>query len=163
MFDICIEYLFGFLQVRYWRGPGWILGRSSPTCETPLNITCRRPDWLLRCTRLAQKYSGQISDKYCRQILNKCYLSGLFIWYWYRVFVWYLAALQCGRSSLSQRWGADLRSQCSVKVKKTLKALIKRSQELLETSNHPHLFTGRLPPGYWGVLTNTTHYIQEIW
>ena len=103
MFDICIEYLFGFLQVRYWRGPGWILGRSSPTCETPLNITCRRPDWLLRCTRLAQKYSGQISDKYSRQILNKCseanirlfvwYLSGLYIWYLYRVFVWYLSAL----------------------------------------------------------------------
>ena len=27
----------------------------------------------------------------------------------------------------------------------------------------PHVFTGRLPPGYWAVLTNTSHYIQQIW
>ena len=27
----------------------------------------------------------------------------------------------------------------------------------------PHVFTRRLPPGYWAVLTNTSHYIQQIW
>ena len=51
--------------------------------------------------------------------------------------------IQCGRSSLSQRWGADLRPQCSVNVQKTLKTLIKRSQEL------PEMFEIVLRPLWW--------------
>ena len=56
---------------------------------------------------------------------------------------WILYFVQCGRSSLSQRWGADLRPQCSVKVQKTLKTLIKRSQEL------PEMFEIVLRPLWW--------------
>ena len=26
----------------------------------------------------------------------------------------------------------------------------------------PHVFTGRLPPGHWAVLTNTNHFTKEI-
>ena len=51
--------------------------------------------------------------------------------------------LQCLQSSLAQDGGANLRPQCSVKVQKTLKTLIKRSQEL------PEIFEIVLGPIWW--------------
>ena len=51
--------------------------------------------------------------------------------------------IQCGRSSPSQRWGADLRPQCTVKIKKTLKTFTKRSKEL------PEIFKIVLRPLWW--------------
>ena len=51
--------------------------------------------------------------------------------------------LQCGRSSLAQRWGSDLRPQYHVKIQMTLKILIKRSQQL------PEMFEIVLGPSWW--------------
>ena len=55
----------------------------------------------------------------------------------------HFAKIQCGRSSISQRWGADLRPQCTVKIKKTLKTFTKRSKEL------PEIFKIVLRPLWW--------------
>ena len=54
-----------------------------------------------------------------------------------------VVVIQCGRSSPSQRWGADLRPQCTVKIKKTLKTFTKRSKEL------PEIFKIVLRPLWW--------------
>ena len=54
-----------------------------------------------------------------------------------------LSRIQCLQSSLAQDGGANLRPQCSVKVQKTLKTLIKRSQEL------PEIFEIVLGPIWW--------------
>ena len=51
--------------------------------------------------------------------------------------------LQCGRSSLSQRWGADLRAHCSVKFPMTLKMGLERSQLF------PEIFEIVLRPFWW--------------
>ena len=78
------------------------------------------------------------------------------------VFKLFYQNVQCVQSSLSQNGGADLRAHCSVKFPMTLKMGLERSRYSpkysklcydyfggwLEASNHPHLFTGRLPPGY---------------
>ena len=55
--------------------------------------------------------------------------------------------IQCGRSSPSQRWGADLRPQCTVKIQKTLKTLTKRSKEL------PEIFEIVLRPLWWATVS----------
>ena len=51
--------------------------------------------------------------------------------------------LQCGRSSPSQRWGADLRAHCSVKFPMTLKMGLERSQLF------PEIFEIVLRPFWW--------------
>ena len=51
--------------------------------------------------------------------------------------------VQCGRSSLSQRWGADLRAYCSVKFPMTLKMGLERSQLF------PEIFEIVLRPFWW--------------
>ena len=53
------------------------------------------------------------------------------------------SSLQCGRSSLSQRWGADLRAHCSVKFPMTLKMGLERSQLF------PEIFEIVLRPFWW--------------
>ena len=62
----------------------------------------------------------------------------------YHVYIVYTCIhVQCLQSSLAQDGGANLRPQCSVKVQKTLKTLIKRSQEL------PEIFEIVLGPIWW--------------
>ena len=57
--------------------------------------------------------------------------------------IWTTYDLQCGRSSLSQRWGADLRAYCSVKFPMTLKMGLERSQLF------PEIFEIVLRPFWW--------------
>ena len=56
---------------------------------------------------------------------------------------WVMSLVQCGQSSPSQRWGADLRAHCSVKFPMTPKMGLERSQLF------PEIFEIVLRPFWW--------------
>ena len=81
--------------------------------------------------------------------------------------------IQCGQSSPSQRWGADLRAHCSVKLSMTLKMGLERSQlfpEIFEIVLRPILWVAGSeqpspplhPPKVGGLLSIFNLY-NTIW
>ena len=59
----------------------------------------------------------------------------------------------------------DFRDYYSLVHQFPIKIFLLNSQKRrqMRQSNHPPLFTRRRSAGYWAILTNTNHYIPEIW